>query len=101
MHHVYKKWVNIICIINILPATGFKRGSWGSITLPHFFVPSMSAMRTELSGTGDQTEDIEPLLAQYWSIVCDAGPTFGQQWFNVTMVQCLVSAGVEPCHGDR
>ena len=30
-----------------------------------------------------QTRDIETIMAYNWPIVCDAGPTLNQNWFNV------------------
>ena len=35
----------------------------------------------------NQTRDIGPMLFEYWAIVCNAGPTSKQHWFNVS---CLL-----------
>ena len=35
--------------------------------------------------------DVDPMLVQCWSTVCDAGPTLNQHWFNVW---CLLVIGI-------
>ena len=38
-----------------------------------------------------RTQDVGPMLVQFWPTVCDAGPASNQHWFNAS---CLLGCGL-------
>ena len=47
---------------------------------PHLYGVGSSTARYDTW----KTRDIEPMLVECWSSICDAGPTFKQHWFSVS-----------------
>ena len=97
--------VNTACSTNAGTMLHQRRRRWYNIVqaLDQCFVYTERSMRStqsyqpwskptgNVSETAQQTRDINPMLAQCWPNVCDAGLTSYQHWVNVS---CLLGSNV-------